>query len=117
MLRCWLLLALLLFGWRPLPTAGEAACAGCPAEERPEHVLYADTGLPDEAARAEAGAELVVHDGARSRRHPPTHPLPVYAAPVADVRAAHSPDPHASAFSLPGGGLPYYATAPPGLPG
>lgn len=117
MLRCWLLLALLLFGWRPLPTAGEAACAGGPAEERPEHVLYADTGLPDEVARGETGAELVVHDGARSRRHPPTHPLPVYAAAVAAARAAHSPDPHASAFSLPGGGLPYYATAPPALHG
>ena len=113
MLRSCLLLALLLLGWPPLPAAGGGECAGSAPGEVPS--LYAGSGLPDEVARGEIGAELVLPEAGRSRRHPSPNPPPAYAASVAAARAARSPDPHASAFSLPDGGLPYYATAPPRL--
>lgn len=117
MLRNWLLVVLVLVGCRPVPAPGDAVRAMGPRGAEPEHSLYAGSGLPEESARAEAGAELVVPDGARSRRHLPHDAPPGCAAAPADACAGRSPDRPSSAFSLPGGELPYYATAPPGLSG
>lgn len=117
MLRCWLLLVLVLVGCRPVPAPGDAVRAMGQRGEATEHAMYAGSGLPEESARAEAGAELVVPDGSRSRRHLAPGAVPACAAAPADACAGRSPDRHCSAFSLPGGELPYYATAPPGLSG
>lgn len=117
MLRSWLLVVLVLFGCRPVPAPGDDARAAGPRGEAPGHAMYAGSGLPEESARAETGAELVVPDGARSRRHLAHDAVPGFAAAPADACAGRSRDLPSSAFSLPGGELPYYATAPPGLSG
>lgn len=117
MLRSWILVVLVLFGCRPVPAPGDAVRAVGPRGGAPEHALYAGSSVPEESARAETGAELVVPDGARSRRHLSHHPVTGCAAAPADACAGRSPARPSSAFSLPGGELPYYATAPPGLSG
>lgn len=117
MLRSWLLVVLVLAGCRSVPAPGDDARAAGPRGGAPEHSLYAGSGLPEEAARAETGAELVSPDGTRSRRHLAHDAAPECAAAPADACAGRPPARPSSAFSLPGGELPYYATAPPGLPG